>query len=412
MRFGSSVSGVSPARPSRAIAYTMGNSICSGLASRSRKSSYTSSTTSLVRASGRSTLLTTSTTGSFASSALRRTKRVCGSGPSEASTRSSTPSTIVSPRSTSPPKSAWPGVSTMLIFTSPRWTAVFLARIVIPFSRSRSIESSTRSFTSWFSRNEPDCQSIASTSVVFPWSTCATIATLRRSLRLASLAARVTAARVAAACPLSRLRRCLLARALLEPHQRRQDHVRADERCAFEHQRLAVAGDLPHRERGHDERADEDRVEDEGEVRLEQEREQDERREEEDRDLRDGVLHHRHGEVRLPLGRQRDPDDILDRVPGDRHDHEPGERLRDPERLDRGIEGVDEPLRNERGRDAARREHGDRDLERQGGARVAAVRLLARLVRAEVAEKPDAVHREHHAGADDGDGDLVRARTV
>ncbi len=73
-----------------------------------------------------------------------------------------------SARSTSPPKSAWPGVSTMLIFV-PWWrTAVFLARIVMPFSRSRSIESMTRSATSWFSRNEPDCQSIASTRVVLP----------------------------------------------------------------------------------------------------------------------------------------------------------------------------------------------------------------------------------------------------
>ena len=62
---------------------------------------------------------------------------------------------------------------------------MFLARIVIPFSRSRSIESMTRSATSWFSRNEPDCQSIASTSVVLPWSTWATIATLRRSSRRA-----------------------------------------------------------------------------------------------------------------------------------------------------------------------------------------------------------------------------------
>src|SRR4051812_23890319 len=43
----------------------------------------------------------------------------------------------------------------------------------------------TRSATSWFSRNEPDCQSIASTSVVLPWSTCATIATFRRSVRVA-----------------------------------------------------------------------------------------------------------------------------------------------------------------------------------------------------------------------------------
>ena len=121
-----------------------------------------------MRASGRSTLFTTRITGRRASSALRSTKRVCGSGPSLASTSSSTPSTIVSPRSTSPPKSAWPGVSMMLIFTS-RWrTAVFLARIVMPFSRSRSIESSTRSATSWFARKAPDCHSMASTSVVLP----------------------------------------------------------------------------------------------------------------------------------------------------------------------------------------------------------------------------------------------------
>ena len=39
--------------------------------------------------------------------------------PSEASTSSITPSTIVRPRSTSPPKSAWPGVSTRFSFTSP-----------------------------------------------------------------------------------------------------------------------------------------------------------------------------------------------------------------------------------------------------------------------------------------------------
>ena len=73
-------------------------------------------TTSSTRASGRSTLLTTRITRSRASSALRRTNRVCGSGPSLASTSSSTPSTIRRPRSTSPPKSACPGVSTMLIF--------------------------------------------------------------------------------------------------------------------------------------------------------------------------------------------------------------------------------------------------------------------------------------------------------
>ncbi|CAM5462984.1 hypothetical protein SCALM49S_03421 [Streptomyces californicus] len=54
-------------------------------------------------------------TGIRAESALRSTKRVWGSGPSEASTSSTTASTIDRPRSTSPPKSAWPGVSMMLI---------------------------------------------------------------------------------------------------------------------------------------------------------------------------------------------------------------------------------------------------------------------------------------------------------
>ena len=52
-------------------------------------------------------------------SALRSTKRVCGSGPSDASTSSTMPSTMDRPRSTSPPKSAWPGVSMMLIVIAP-----------------------------------------------------------------------------------------------------------------------------------------------------------------------------------------------------------------------------------------------------------------------------------------------------
>ncbi len=138
-----------------------------------------------MRASGRSTLLMTRTTGSLASSVLRSTNRVCGSGPSLASTSSTTPSTMDSPRSTSPPKSAWPGVSTMLM-VSPSWcTAVFLARIVMPFSRSRSPESMTRSATFDPARNAPDCHSMASTSVVLPWSTCATIATFLISSRVA-----------------------------------------------------------------------------------------------------------------------------------------------------------------------------------------------------------------------------------
>ena len=138
-----------------------------------------SPTTSSMRASGRSTLFTHRITGSLASKALRSTKRVCGSGPSEASTSSTTPSTIEMPRSTSPPKSAWPGVSMTLIVMPSGWpyfsasgpvycTAVFFARMVMPFSRSRSLESITRSGTSSRSENTCDCWSIAFTSVVLP----------------------------------------------------------------------------------------------------------------------------------------------------------------------------------------------------------------------------------------------------
>src|SRR5439155_371704 len=117
--------------------------------------------------------------GRLASSAFFRTNRVCGSGPSAASTRRSTPSTSVSVRSTSEPKSAWPGVSTMLMWTPRYAMAVFLAMIVMPFSRSRSIESMMRSGTDSFWRKRPDCQSMASTRVVLPWSTWAMIAMLR-----------------------------------------------------------------------------------------------------------------------------------------------------------------------------------------------------------------------------------------
>src|SRR5512141_375813 len=53
--------------------------------------------------------------------------------------------------------------------------------IVIPFSRSRSRESITRSTTAAWALKMPLCRSIASTRVVFPWSTWAMIATLRMS---------------------------------------------------------------------------------------------------------------------------------------------------------------------------------------------------------------------------------------
>ncbi len=71
----------------------------------------------------------------------------------------------------------------MLIFV-PRYTmAVFFAMIVMPRSRSRALLSITRSATCWFSRKMWLCFSIASTSVVLPWSTWAMIATLRMSVR-------------------------------------------------------------------------------------------------------------------------------------------------------------------------------------------------------------------------------------
>ena len=68
-------------------------------------------------------------------------------------------------------------------------TAVFLERMVMPRSRSRSLLSITRVSTFSLSRNTLLCASIESTSVVLPWSTCAMMATLRTSLRGARPAA-------------------------------------------------------------------------------------------------------------------------------------------------------------------------------------------------------------------------------
>ena len=112
-------------------------------------------------------------------SAFFVTNRVCGIGPSWASMSSTTPSTIDSARSTSPPKSAWPGVSTMLMCVSRQVTAQFLARMVMPRSRSMSLLSITRSAIFSFSRKVPLWRSSWSTSVVLPWSTWAMMAMLR-----------------------------------------------------------------------------------------------------------------------------------------------------------------------------------------------------------------------------------------
>src|SRR6516225_12315875 len=70
----------------------------------------------------------------------------------------------------------------MLIRVSRHTSEVAFAKIVMPRSRSRSLESSARSITRWFSRNEPDCWSSRSTRVVLPWSTWAIMAMLRSSI--------------------------------------------------------------------------------------------------------------------------------------------------------------------------------------------------------------------------------------
>ena len=97
-------------------------------------------------------------------------------GPSKASTNRITPSAIFNTRSTSPPKSAWPGVSITLIFTSLYVTEAFLLKMVIPRSFSRSLLSMIKSPVSWLSRKTLAVCKILSTRVVLPWSTWAIIA--------------------------------------------------------------------------------------------------------------------------------------------------------------------------------------------------------------------------------------------
>jgi len=136
------------ANPSLADANTNGQSSCLSPASNSINSSNVSSTTSSGLASGRSTLLTHTITDRSSSNAFFNTNFVCGIGPSNASTTNTTPFTIFSTRSTSPPKSACPGVSMILILIPLYITPVFLDRIVIPLSFSMSFESMTLSATS------------------------------------------------------------------------------------------------------------------------------------------------------------------------------------------------------------------------------------------------------------------------
>ena len=63
---------------------------------------------------------------------------------------------------------AFPGVSTILMRHSRQRIAVFFDRIVMPRSRSRTLESMTRSGTVVRASSAPDCCSRRSTRVVFP----------------------------------------------------------------------------------------------------------------------------------------------------------------------------------------------------------------------------------------------------
>ena len=92
--------------PILADANTNGESSADSSAPSSTNRSSISSIISSGLASGLSTLLMVTTTDKFNSNAFFNTNFVCGIGPSKASTNSTTPSTILSTRSTSPPKSA------------------------------------------------------------------------------------------------------------------------------------------------------------------------------------------------------------------------------------------------------------------------------------------------------------------
>jgi hypothetical protein len=169
------------AQPSRPEAYTTGKSSCSSVAPRAQKRSKVSFTAASGSQPGRSILFTTRMGFNPSASALRVTKRVWGMGPSKASTSRHTESTILSTRSTSPPKSAWPGVSTMLIRVPFQVMAVNFARMVMPRSRSRSFESMAQSATTSPGRKEPAWCRKPSTRVVLPWSTWAMMAMFRTS---------------------------------------------------------------------------------------------------------------------------------------------------------------------------------------------------------------------------------------
>ena len=129
-------------------------------------------------ACGRSILFAAGTTSRPPSIARYAFASVCASIPWAASTTSSAPSHACSDRDTSYVKSTWPGVSMRLSWWPFQSTRTACALIVIPRSRSSSIESRS---CSRISRSEtaPVSSRMRSASVDLPWSMCAMIAKLR-----------------------------------------------------------------------------------------------------------------------------------------------------------------------------------------------------------------------------------------
>ena len=89
----------------------------------------------------RSILFTKQKRGTLYLSACRQTVSDCGSTPATASNTTTPPSSTRSERSTSTVKSTWPGVSMMLMRWSFHSQVVAAAVIVMPRSRSCSIQS-------------------------------------------------------------------------------------------------------------------------------------------------------------------------------------------------------------------------------------------------------------------------------
>ena len=98
----------------------------------------------------RSILFTKPIRGTPYRSACRQTVSVCGSTPATASNTAIAPSSTRSDRSTSTVKSTWPGVSMMLIQWPFQLVVVAAEVIVIPRSRSWTIQS-IRAVPSWTS---------------------------------------------------------------------------------------------------------------------------------------------------------------------------------------------------------------------------------------------------------------------